>query len=145
MFVGATVIALVVIGGLLVLSWGRRSTPDWDMTVARAMVVGALWAVALAFPLAVVCALVYRFPVPMVGYESGPTSVPGVLLAVVFFGLFGGFPALLAGGAAAGAAAYALGRPDSQKVRRLVLALAGLVAALGVGLLAILDKLIGSW
>lgn len=120
---------------------------EGELTVlASAVLRGALWAVALAFPLAALCALLYRFPVPLVGYETGPEAIPGALLAVVFYGVLTGFfPALLAVGALGGAAAYALGKPDAQRVRRLALTFAGLVATLGVGFLAILDKLIGAW
>jgi len=138
-------IALVAIGALFVVAWGRRGSTGRGTRMAQAMVKGAFWAVGLAFPLATVCALAYRFPLPMVGYATGRTSIPEVLLAVVFYGLFGGFPVLLVGGVAAGAVAYTLGQPDPQRVRRLVPALAGLVAAVGVGFLAILDKLIGPW
>ncbi len=106
---------------------------------------GALWALGLAFPLAVVCALLYRFPVPFAGYETGPSAIVPALLAVVIYGLLGGFLALLAAGAISGAMAHALGRPDAQRVRRLTLIFAGLAAALGVGVLAVLDKLIGPW
>ncbi len=113
--------------------------------MSQAVVMGALWAVGLAFPLAAACALVYQFPVPLVGYRSGPSAIPGALASVMFYGLLGGFPALLAGAAAAGASAYALGQPNPRRVRQLVPALGGLVAALGIGLLAILDKLIGPW
>ena len=109
------------------------------------MLRGAFWAVALAFPLAATCALLYRFPVPFAGYETGLTAVPGAILAVVFYGVLGGFAALLAAGALGGAAAYALGRSDVQRVRWLTLAFAGLMALLGVGLLAVLDKFIGPW
>lgn len=102
MFAFAFVIALMVLGGLVVVAWGRRGSTEGGARMARAMVTGAFWAVGLAFPLAAACALVYRFPVPMAGYANGPTSVPRVLLSVVFYGLLGGFPALLAAGAAAG-------------------------------------------
>jgi hypothetical protein len=130
----------VVTAALLVVAWGRRGGGARGARVGQAMVVGAVWAVGLAFPLAAVCALVYRFPVPLVGYRSGPAAVPGAVVSVVFYGvLLGGFPALLAGGAAAGAVAYGLGRPDLWRVRLLVFTLAGLVAALGVTLVATLD------
>ena len=106
---------------------------------------GALWAVPLAFPLAALCAVLYRFPVPFGGYQSGVATVPHVLLAVLFYGLLGGFPALLAAGALGGVAAYVLGRPDERRVRRIGVALAALAAMLGVMFLAVLDKLIGPW
>jgi len=113
--------------------------------VRSAVLPGALWAVALAFPFAAICALVYRFPVPFGGYAIGPTAMPRALVAVVFYGVLGGFPVLLVVGALGGAAAYALGRPDVGRIRRLTLAFSGLIALLGVGFLAILDKLIGPW
>lgn len=116
------------------------------MTRVRSAVLrGALWAVALAFPLAAICALLYRFPVPFAGYLSGPVAVPLALVAVVFYGILGGFPALLTAGALGGAAAYAIGRTDVRRVRRLTLAFAGLIALVSVELLAVFDKLIGSW
>ena len=117
----------------------------WVPKVRSAVLRGAFWAVALAFPLAAICALLDRFPVPFGGYETGLRAVPGALVAVVFYGVLGGFAALLAAGALGGAAAYALGRPDAQRVRWLTLAFAGLMALLGVGLVAVLDKLIGPW
>jgi hypothetical protein len=109
------------------------------------MLRGALWAAALAFPFAAICALLYRFPIPLSGYETGPAAMPAALVAVVFYGVLGGFPALLATGALGGAAAYALCRTNVRRVRRLTLAFAGLSALFGVGLLAVLDKLIGPW
>lgn len=110
-----------------------------------AMLLGALWTVALPFPLAAVCALLYRFPVPFGGYVSGPAAVPGAFVAIIFYGILGGFLALLVAGALGGAAAHALGRPDVRRVRRLALAFAAFIALAGVGLLAVLDKLIGPW
>lgn len=132
-------IASVVIAAFLVTAWGRRSGAVSVARPGHSMVVGALWAVGLAFPFAAVCALVYRFPIPLVGYRSGTGAVPGALVSVVFFGVLGGFPALLAGGAAAGLVAYVLGRPDLRRIRLLLPALAGLVTAVAVGLAAYLD------
>ncbi len=123
----------------------RAAAMGGGSEVRAAMLRGALWAVALAFPLAAICALLYRFPVPFGGYATGPTAMLRALGAVVFYGVLGGFPVLLVAGALGGAAAYALGRPNVGRIRRLTLAFAGLIALLGVGLLAVLDKLIGSW
>lgn len=113
--------------------------------MGSAVLRGALWAVALAFPLAAICVLIYRFPVPFSGYESGLAAIPAALLAVVFYGLLGGFPALLVAGALGGATAYGLGRPNAHRVHWLTVTLAGLVATIGVVILAVLDKLIGPW
>lgn len=110
-----------------------------------AVIRGGIAAIVLAFPLAAICAFVYRFPIPFSGYESGLSAVPRALLAVLFYGVLGGFIALFTGGAFAGWAAYVIARPDDRRARRLTLAFAALVALLGVGTLAILDKLIGPW
>lgn len=99
----------------------------------------------LAFPLAAICALVFRFPLPFNGYASGPAALPRALVAVVFYSILGGFPVLLVADALGGAAANALGRPAVGRIRRLTLAFAGLIALLGVLLLAVLDTLIGPW
>ncbi len=124
---------MATIGGAV--GGGRRSAVLW----------GALWAVVLAFPLAAVCALIYRFPIPFGGYATGPTAMLRALGAVVFYGVLGGFPALLVVGGLGGAAAYAIGRPDVRQIRRLTLAFAALIALLDIVLLAILDKVIGPW
>jgi hypothetical protein len=106
---------------------------------------GALSAMLLAFPLAALCAIVYRFPVPLAGYLSGIFAVPYVLVGVVFYGILGGFPLLAAAGALAGWAAHQSAQNDPRTVRRLALALGALAALAGVTLLAVLDKLIGPW
>lgn len=66
-------------------------------------------------------------------------------LAVLFYGIFGGFLALFVAGGFGGAVAYAIAKPDKPRVRRITLAFAALIAVLGVGFLAMLDKLIGPW
>ncbi len=106
---------------------------------------GAIWAVVLSFPIAGLFALLYRFPVPFAGYLTGITAVPQALVAVVFYGILGGFGVLIAGGALGGVAAHGLGQPHPQRIRMLNLTFAGLVALASVGLMAILDKLIGPW
>ncbi len=136
MFALYSAIALVLLAALLVVGRSRPDPPG-RARIAQAMVRGALWAVAVVFPLAAACALVYRFPMPMADYSSGPAAIPGVFLAVVFYGLFGGFPLLLAAGAAAGAAAYAIGSPNARLVHWLVPVSATAVAAL--------DRQIGPW
>jgi hypothetical protein len=113
--------------------------------VIGAIIRGALLATVLAFPLAAICAALYRFPVPFAGYQSGLAAIPSVLTGAVFYGFLGGFPVLLMGGALAGTAAYTLYPTDQHRMRRLITVFAGGVAATCVALLAILDKLIGPW
>lgn len=106
---------------------------------------GGLWAIGLAFPFAAICALLYRFPQPMAGYDSGLASMPLTIVGVVFYGLFGGFATLYVVGGLGGAAAHAIGGSDQHRVRRLTLAFAATAALLGVVFLAELDKLVGPW
>ncbi len=111
----------------------------------RSIKSGIAWALLGVFPLAALAALCYRFPIPFSGYESGPMAVPHSLMAVVFYGLFGGFVVLAALGAAAGAAANLLARQDAPLERRLVRAFALAADLVAVLILAFLDKIIGKW
>ena len=86
--------------------------------MVRAVIRGALLATFLAFPLAAICAALFRFPVPFAGYQSGFAAIPSVLLGAIFYGFLGGFAVLLIGGALAGAAAYTLYPTDQQRMRR---------------------------
>jgi cation transporter-like permease len=81
----------------------------------------------------------------MAGYESGVAAMPWASLAVVFYGLLGGFPALLVIGGLGGAAAHAIGGTDPRRVLRFTLAFSAMAALLGVLVMAVLDKLIGPY
>ena len=106
---------------------------------------GALFAIVLSLPLAALCALVYRFPVPFSAYESGVAAMPRAFGAAIFYGLLGGFVVLAIAGYLSGRLAMRLGAGDAQKAARLTLLFSGMVAFAGVFTLAILDKLIGPW
>lgn len=98
-----------------------------------------------AFPIAAMVALCYRFPIPLAGYQSGPTAMLMSVLAVFIYGIIGGFVVLVVWGALSGATAY-LTCGDNAKLRQILiigLALAGDFA--GVMTLAMLDKIIGPW
>jgi len=95
--------------------------------------------------MAALCALVFRFPIPFAGYESGIAAVPRALLAAVFYGVLGGFVVLAVGGYAAGAIAVVKAGNDVTKTFRLTLAYSVLISFAGVLLLAVLDKIIGPW
>jgi hypothetical protein len=107
---------------------------------------GALVSVVATFPLAALCALLFRFPVPFAGYLSGSEAVGPALWAVVFYGgLFGGFVVQAALGGLGGLAAQHWGAPDRMKVTRLSILFGVVASAIGVLTLAILDKIIGPW
>lgn len=66
----------------------------------KCILLGAGITVVMAFPVAGLLALVYRFPVPFAGYVSGFSAVGYAMGGVVIYGLLGGFPRLaLLGGA----------------------------------------------
>ncbi|MCK9495576.1 MAG: hypothetical protein M0R75_08780 [Dehalococcoidia bacterium] len=114
-------------------------------SLASSVLRGALWTSVLTFPLAGLCALVYRFPVPFAGYVSGPDAIPGAVLGVLFYGLVGGVVLTVGAGAIGGAAAYAIARPDRGRIDRLTFGISLALAAMAVLTLAMLDKLIGDW
>jgi hypothetical protein len=106
---------------------------------------GALATILLVFPLAAVCALLFRFPIPFASYESGWTAVPHALAAVRFYGSLGGFVLLAVLGGLGGVVAHRIGRPDARRVWRWTVFLAAVVAFCAVMLLATLDYIIGPW
>ena len=111
----------------------------------RAAVLGALLTIGFAFPAAGLLALVYRFPVPFTGYESGMAALPHALFAAAFYGALGGFVFLGLAGTAAGVvierSAARSGRPWLQTT---IAAAAGIACAAALAL-SVLDKVIGPW
>ena len=103
---------------------------------------GALLGLGLAFPTAWVVALVFRFPVPFVGYVHG-RDAPLALSAVVFYGLLGGF--VVVGGLGALVGTVALLRSPRMGWGRFVLLVALLADLPPVLLLSTLDYIIGPW
>lgn len=106
---------------------------------------GALLAILLAFPLAALSALLFRFPIPFASYESGWGAALHALAAVRFYGALGGFVLLACLGGLGGVAAHRLGKPDRRRVWRWTISLALAVATCAVVLLATLDYIIGPW
>jgi hypothetical protein len=123
-------------------------TPDGDITAVaswrRAAFIGAAWAVGAAFPLAAITALVYRFPIPFADYASGPSAIPGALIATVFYGLLGGFVVLAVLGGLGGTALHHVMRTSAKRLM-LIRGWSIIVAATSVVLLSVLDKIIGPW
>ena len=109
-------------------------------------IIGAAWSVLSAFPIAALLALVFRFPVPLIGYVSGVEAVIPALVAVLVYGvLFGGF--LILGGLGSCIVFVvnknSVGNVGQRKWIIAILAMSTTLASLL--LLATLDKFIGPW
>lgn len=119
----------------------------------RAAKIGALAAIIGAFPVSALFALMYRFPIPFAGYESGLGAAMRSLVAVLMYGIgMGGFVVLAvlgAGLAAIASRCLPYASSSSQNPRAVDTAigvLAGVLAAvIVVGLLANWDHLYGPW
>ncbi len=116
----------------------------------------AMLSIVFSFPMSLVLALIYRFPIPMGGY-IGPASDVGidysnildilkmVSIAWVFYGIMGGFIVLAIGGAAASKLTFQKpSKTEHSQFKQLVVR-AVCVSFLGCGALAILDFIIGPW
>ena len=113
--------------------------------MGRSIGTGIATAVLGVFPVTALVARFYRFPIPFAGYEGGPDAVPRALVAVLAYGLLGGFLVLAALGAAAGAAAELLMAPGSRRARWLTITFALAGAVVAVLSVAALDQVIGPW
>lgn len=105
---------------------------------------GALIAICGTFPLAAVCALAFRFPIPMSGYSSGTSAMLPALSAVVFYGSMGGFVVQGLMGAICALVAMRI-KPHQSHSPCLLVALSLIGAVPGVMIMAVLDWIIGPW
>jgi hypothetical protein len=97
----------------------------------------------LAFPLASVIALVYRFPIPLVGILSGPNAMVAAMYAVLFYGMIGGAVALGFVGLLAGIIGHCW-HPFGNRWATIIL-LAAIGDTVLLLILASLDMIIGPW
>jgi hypothetical protein len=106
---------------------------------------GALVTVVMAFPVAGLISLLFRFPIPMCGNASGISAVIPAMIAVLFYGILGGFLLLATIGGLTGAiiSHVAVGKISLPWKKIMLACLLIDLAALFV--LAILDKIIGPW
>lgn len=109
----------------------------------KAFIKGAIIGIVANFPLALICALLFRFPVPFIGYMSGPRAFFPVLLAVVFYGLLGGFLIQAVMGGLGGILAEKFSVTSKKDVKKLRIIFSSIGASFAVLVLAMLDKLIG--
>ena len=96
-----------------------------------------------SFPLAALIALVFRFPIPFNAYLSGPTAMLPASMAVVFYGVMGGFPVQAAMGGVGAVVGSRFSAGDRQ--RRAAIIGAVVAAIPGLVVLAVLDYIIGPW
>jgi hypothetical protein len=99
----------------------------------------------LAFPIAAIIGLVYRFPIPLGGYLSGVDAIVPSMLAVLFYSLFGLLPAIFVLGVGAGALI-----PKDNSERSMIpnvyeIVASSIAAIIPLGVLSVLDKIIGPW
>lgn len=107
---------------------------------------GAVLGVAGSLPFVALSALVFRFPVPFVGYMSGPSAVVPALAGALFYGLvFWGFAVQAVLGGVGGMAGARHGAPDAKRMRKFCILFSLLGSAVGILTLAVLDKIIGPW
>jgi len=121
----------------------------------RNALTGAIVALVSSYFTAVLFAYTFRVPIPFVGY-SGPFGefstydmpvvelLHSVVVAWVFYGLFGGFIILLVGGSIVG---ILVGRKYSDaKSRTVMIALWSVaIGAVPVLVLSVLDYIVGPW
>jgi hypothetical protein len=116
-------------------------------TRASVVTAAVVTAIVASAPLAALCGLLYRFPVPFAGYMSGWNAVRATPLVIFFYGIMlGGFLAL-AGLAALLALCFRWFRSQRDAgdwfTDGVVAGLAS--AAIGVALLANWDLIYGPW
>lgn len=105
---------------------------------------GSIYTVVLAFPLASLLALFYRFPMPFFGYASGINAAIWAPSAVLFYGTLGGFAVLAVLGAFAGLIGSKL-PIKNLTVNKTIIVLAILIDLVFGVLLATWDKIYGPW
>ena len=99
----------------------------------------------LAFPIAAIIGLVFRFPIPLGGYLSGVDAIVPSMFAVLFYSFFGLLPAVFLCGVVAGAF-IPKGRSGSSVIpNRYEFAASSVAALIPLGVLSVLDKIIGPW
>jgi hypothetical protein len=103
----------------------------------RSVISGAVAAVIMWFPVAIIVAVVYRFPIPFAGYSSGFSELHYVPLAVIFYGLLGGFLIVPAAGALGGWWSAKRGMEVEGSSRRLVYAISACIALAAAVFLAV--------
>ena len=105
----------------------------------------AMTSIVGSIPLAGLVGLVFRFPIPFAGYESGPEAFARSMFAAIFFGVSGGLVVQAVMGFIGGLFAYQLASNRADQANRIIV-FCGICAALPrLLVLATLDWIIGPW
>ena len=113
--------------------------------MTRSVVTGAITAFVAMFPAAFLLALLWKFPIPFGGYATGLEGSVLTPIAVVFYGVLGGFAVVPGLGAVAGVFAFRMAKGDVSKSRTLSIAF-GVLCAISAGVfLNMLDRIVGPW
>lgn len=108
-------------------------------------ITGAIAALVGMFPVAFLLALFWKFPIPLGGYASGLEGAMLTPLAVVFYGVLGGFIVVPGLGAITGFLAVLVTHGNASKSKKLSIAFGLLWAIIAGVFINILDKIIGPW
>jgi len=106
---------------------------------------GAIAAFLGLFPAAFLLALFWKFPIPLFGMGSGLEASFATPMAIVFYGIFGGFVLVPGLGAAFGVIAFLITRREAARYKPLSIFLGLLCAVASCVFLITLDKFIGPW
>lgn len=112
------------------------------MTGLRGAALGAAAAIGFCPAAAVLVAILYRFPIPLTGYQSGLGAAWPAIVGAVFYLILGGFIVIGGLGAMAG---WVATRMCPRRVVPYTLAAAFVIALLGAVSLATLEYVIGTW
>ena len=111
----------------------------------RSMLSGAVWSILAAFPITVLLALFFRFPVPFAGIGGGISYVIPAIFGLLIYGIpLGGFILLGVCGALAGLLSRLATTSAVQQIQ-LQRGLSVVVTAILLFILATLDWYIGPW
>ena len=113
--------------------------------MGKGILLGATLTVVIAFPVAGLMGLLFRFPIPMCGIASGISAVIPAMIAVLFYGLLGGFPLLAVLGGLTGAIVSHMPAGEGKLPWKRIMLPCLLIDLAALFVLAILDKIIGPW
>ena len=126
----------------------RETTTDRKTAITlgwSSAITGAIAALVGMFPVAFLLALFWKFPIPLGGYASGFEGAVLTPLAVVFYGVLGGFIVVPGLGAITGALVVLVTHGNVSKSKKLSIVFGLLWAIIAGVFINMLDKIIGPW